>query len=261
MSLTFQPAPGKAFSVLSALFFLSACDIVGGDSSSGEDKDQRIVGKMYAIENTAEDAYDAAIAGDNRKVESLAGELYRQWRDVRPEVAGRNVPDEDLKTMDHILSRLRAISRDPPSTTCLARRSNAIIGIISGMLLDFKPDMPREIFQLDYVLRELVVNGQTSNFSQARARVEKLNEIWSHDVRQAAIKAGDGGYALAFDRTIARLDRFIVDENARATINESKNGMDILDAIKDGFQGDDDMPSASTNLNPTSKVSSERIAP
>jgi len=218
-----------AFGLLSALFLGCANDTSGGSGSSG------VPSTLNDVESLAEDGYDMALASDFTALADIAAQLDTGWAAFRDQAVSDGASDAILGEMDQAIADLLAASdagfTDPVAA---ARTTNAISAPMDELFDLYDPAIPSAVLALDYLGREVVLDGMEEDYAAATADVGEIQAVWD-SLRQAVVDAGGSDVATTYDDSIAALLQDIADTDATALIEEANVGLEIVDQMEAVF--------------------------
>lgn len=210
---------------------LGACT---GDGEGPEPGTGEVPAGLLDVEGEAEGAYDKALADDVAGVAAVAGTIDSAWRAVRPQVATDGATRADLDAMDAAIADLRSQVGTSTDPVTLARAANAISAPMDELFSLYAPTVPTDILALDYLGREVVLDGKQLDLATATTDVDVIEATWAA-VRPAVVAAGGTVEAGNYDASIAALRGDIAAQDGAALVTDANSGLDIVDAIEGVF--------------------------
>lgn len=213
--------------VLLAVVFVSGC--ASGTSSNG------VPSALLALESAAEDAYDHALANDLSTLSDDATLIAEQWRQVRPKVVSDGALTQDVDAMDAAVSGFQATVGSETDPTKLARSANGISFGMDEMFALYDDAVPSDVLALDYLGRELSLDGREMDFTGAEAHVSTLEAIWN--ALASTVTAADGKTeADQFAAAIQTLRADIAAADATNLELDSNVALELVDDIEHVFE-------------------------
>jgi hypothetical protein len=212
---------------------LSVTVVACGDGESPEPGSGTVPGDLLAIEGSAEDAFDLALAGDLITVATDAKAIEQTWGQVRPEMESHVGSLPAFPVMDQAVAGLRAITtaEDP---TRAARAANAISAPMAELFAIYLPTVPPAVLSLDYLGREVVLDGREADVTKGNGHVDTIATTWA-SLRAAVVSVGGSAEAAAYDASIAALRADLTNNNHAQLVVDANAGLEIIDAIEGKF--------------------------
>ena len=217
----------------------SSGDGNSGDNSGDDDTggSGEIPAELNSIESLAEDTYDMALASDFPAVSDNAAKLDSDWAAFRDQAKADGASDSVLTQMDQAVADLRAGSEagftDP---IVAARAANAVSAPMPDLFDLYNPKIPSAVLALDYLGREVVLDGMEEDFTAATSDVDAIQSEWD-GLRPSLVDAGGSDVATAYDDSLAALRQDITDLNSDLLIEEANVGLEIVDNMETVFEG------------------------
>lgn len=206
---------------------ITACGT--GSPSSGP-----IPSRLSAIEGSAEDAYDKAIAGDAAAVSGAATTIDDGWTAFRSTAANDGAAPADLSAMDQAVAGLVAAAASPGSGPVAARAANAVSASMDELYVLYDPPTPTELLILDYLGREIVLDGLQTDLTRAGSDLDLVESTWT-SLRPRVVSAGGGAEASQYDTSISTLRTDIQAQQASAIVSDANAGLELIDAMEGLF--------------------------
>ena len=224
------------------ILFMAGCGSDGGNGSSDSGDDDsggtgEIPAELNSVESLAEDTYDMALANDFASVSDNAIQLDQDWAAFRDQAKADGASDSVLTQMDQAVADLLAGSEagftDP---VVAARVANAVSAPMPDLFDLYNPKIPSAVLALDYLGREVVLDGMEEDFTAATSDVDAIQSEWD-GLRPLLVDAGGSDVATAYDDSIAALRQDITDLNSDLLIEEANVGLEIVDNMETVFEG------------------------
>jgi hypothetical protein len=216
--------------LLSLSLFLWACGSDSGDSTSSG----QVPVDLQNIEGIAEDAYDMALAGKWDKVAADATDLDAQWAAYRDQALNDGASESLTTSLENAIAGLADAAASSTDKAVVARAANAVSAPMPDLFALYQSTIPTEILALDYLGREIVLDGMDGNLGEATTDTDTTQAIWDA-VRAEVYDAGGDQVAADYDASIASIRQTIKDQDAAALIAEANNGLEIVDRIENVF--------------------------
>jgi hypothetical protein len=190
---------------------------------------------LASVESLAEGAYDAALASDYVKVDAVATEASATWQRYASSAAKDGVPAARITAVTAALALIKERAAANASPTEVARACNEISAPMAQIYFVYKPTVPVDALDLDYMGREVLLDARESNTVRVSADLEKLAAVWiAFKPRVTAVGASAAGVQLDEVITQARANIAAKDY---ATLEKSiKRELEIVDDIEKAFE-------------------------
>jgi hypothetical protein len=183
------------------------------------------------IESAAEDAYDEALAAKNKDVEHEAEAIEQAWTVYRPSATRDGAPSEAVEGLDSAVKDFRAVAKKSSDPVAVARAANAVSRWVGALYSVYHPATPAILNELDYLGREVALDGKAGDLAHAETSIAKLEETW-HAVRPRLAAAGANFTAQKYEETLAGIHEGIASRNAGAVVFHAKKGLDAVDVME-----------------------------
>lgn len=222
--------------ILFALALAGAVSLgCGGDDGEGPEPGAGVVpDALLAVEGGAEDAFDHALADDLPAVSAEAVTISATWRTFRAEASSDGASAADLAAMDAAVAGLGTIVMTSTDRVTVARAANRISAPMDELFALYAPPLPTPVLALDYLGRELVLDGLGADFTGAAAHLDEVAATWG-TVRPAVVAAGGVIEARDYDAAITAARAHVVAADGAALVIEANHGLDLVDAIEAVF--------------------------
>jgi hypothetical protein len=225
--------PGMASGILALLS--TGCGAAAGSGTSvpglgGTPPD------LAALREAATDAYLHALVRDETSMFSDVDELERTWRRLRERAGADGAPDQALRQIDAAVVALRWALTDRDSPTAVARAANEVSGATKELIGFYRPSANVEAFKLEYLGRELALDGLQADLAAAAGHARELEATWSA-VRPDVLDAGGRRQTDAFDASLGAVRQAISAEDAVRLTRLAERGVELvrqIHAVLDG---------------------------
>jgi hypothetical protein len=175
-----------------------------------------------------------ALAENYSGVSAAAKEIDTRWKAFRAQAARDGVNESDLGNMDEAVNDLLRAAANPTGALRLARAVNAISGEMEILFEVYEPKVPPPVLQLDFLGREIALDGMEKNFASASADVDAMVLTWRR-LRQTVLDAGGAQAAADYDESIICLQDALLARDAGALIEEANDNLELVDALENVF--------------------------
>jgi len=149
------------------------------------------------LEVTAEHAYAGALAGN---ADALAADIDRignDWSSLRPEAGAAGVTPDLVDELDASVTDLGAAAARKQAAPDVARAANRISAALVEVYRVYAPARVPDVMQLDFLGRELALDGRTSDLRHADTDLAQIDSTWA-DLRPDV----PAGHAASFDAAV-----------------------------------------------------------
>jgi hypothetical protein len=187
---------------------------------------------LKALESSAEDLVDAALARDRPEVTATAQRLRGQAGSAATSLARAGVP---RATIVRVEERAKAVARVAPrgSFVGVALAANAVSGVMPELYARFRDRVPPSVLTLDYLDREAQLRALTGDRNRVADAVAGLASTWAR-LRQKVIAAGGATPAAAYSRHVAAMKR-LLHGRLKNVGNEAVRGLALVDELETVF--------------------------
>ena len=208
---------------------------------SGDEHVRSAPAELSAIESTAEDSFDTALAGDVASVRTQAKHLATSWKHFRPQAEQDGVTKADLKAMDAAVDEFVTTAAGDPKPTQLARAANGVSGLMAKLYDVYHPAIPADVQELDYLGREVQLDAIDADLDQGAKDVDRLATTWK-PLRSKVVDDGGKREATDFDRSISAERSALSDMDSSALQSAAKTQLDRVDDLERVFSNASDPP-------------------
>jgi hypothetical protein len=190
---------------------------------------------LLEVESLAEDAFDLAIVLDFSGVETTATDLDTSWQAFRAQALSDGAAQTDVDAIDAAIITLLDLAATSTDVVVVARATNAISAPMDKLFAVYNPVIPTEILQLDFLGREIVVDGLAVDFTLGSTDIDTLEAVWL-SIRDQIIAAGGDVQAAICDDSIIELRAAITAADSQLLIGEANDNLEIVDLLEGLFE-------------------------
>lgn len=222
---------------------LVACTLVLATGCSAEEPGyvDPVPAKAHAIESLAEDAFDHALAGDYATLKVDATELDADWKGYRDTAVKAGLDAASASALDDSIAQLGVVAGAPTSKEEAARAANAVSASMDEVFAVYQAQTPVTLLQLDYLGRELWLDGLEADTTRAATDLASAEEIWS-SLEPTVIAKGGKSEAAAFDTKIGALSDAVAQADSAAIVIAAQAEFEQVDLIEAVFAKSADPP-------------------
>jgi len=190
---------------------------------------------LKELEVVAEDAYDKALAGDVTGVSADADRIAATWQSYRSGAMRAHASEETIDAMDTAIAGLADALATGATSHALARAANQVSAPMDALFSLYASPAPTAFFTLDYLGREVALDGLEHDKTRAADNLHALVERWE-GIRLEVQRAGGTTEAASFDRTLVGAYTVVAaGSGPRITsrAHEILEGVDTLEAVFD----------------------------
>lgn len=188
---------------------------------------------LKALESSAEDLVDEALAGHRAGVVTTASELSALANG--PAAASLTRAGAPPVLVRRLRARAAVVHRLAPGAAFarVALAANAVSGLMPGLYARFRDRVPPAVLTLDYLDREAQLRSLVGERTNVAHAVAQLSSTW-RGLRPRVIAAGGGAQAGAYDRHVATMVR-VADGSLRRVREEALHGLALVDELEAVF--------------------------
>jgi hypothetical protein len=212
---------------------LTAAVLAAAGPSFATDQGAAVPSSLQAVESSAEDLVDFALAGDRRETAATAAELAtRASGPAAASLARAGVAPADIARLKRTASQVsRLAARAPLVRVALA--ANAVSGLMPELYAHFHNRVPPSVLALDYLDREAQLRSLVLERARVDVAVKRLASTWA-PLRAKVVAAGGAAPAAAYDKHVSAMKR-LVRGSLTAVRNEAVHGLVLVDALEQVF--------------------------
>jgi len=174
------------------------------------------------IESTAEDVYDEALLNNVAVVKADAAKMKAAWAGFRARAIKDGASEQHATALDKAIAKLMTAAGVNPGPAALARAANGVSAPMDELFALYHPKVPAAVLALDYLGREIALDGMDANFTSATSHVNDLETVWKR-LRQSTVNAGGSSQATQFDASIAAERSAIARANGTELTNQANS--------------------------------------
>lgn len=210
--------------------FLGAC----GATVAGDSKSPSVPAPLVVLESGAEAAYDHAIAGKTAEVRQDAAQISNAWASYRTEAASAGLSPVTVTELDAAVAALQAADVGTENGFVVAGAANRISGSMDELFALHAPIVPPDIVALDYLGREVALDGLRGDLGKASADVDELAARWA--IARPSVVGSDGlGEARRFDDALAAVRTAAAAGDAPTITARANHLLESVDALESVF--------------------------
>jgi hypothetical protein len=188
---------------------------------------------LTALESSAEDLVDVALAHDRIRVIAMAGGLSSRSGSTASNalVSAGATPAQitALRARVAVVARLSHAG----AYTSVALAANAVSAVVTELYAHFSDPVPVAVRRLDYLDREAQLRSLAGQGKALPPVVARLAATWK-PLRQSVIGHGGQTVAAAYARHVAAMTR-LAQTPGGAFRSEAVNGLNIVDELESVF--------------------------
>jgi hypothetical protein len=188
---------------------------------------------LKALESSAEDLVDVALAGNRHGVVAGATELSTLANG--PAVASLSRAGVPHVLIVRLKGRAGAVRRLAAngSFVRVSLAANAVSGLMAQLYGHFRDRVPPSVLALDYLDREAQLRSLVGERNGVAIAVKRLEPTWA-PLRRKVITAGGTKEAAAYDKHVAAMKRLVVGPLGRLR-GEALHGLALVDELEGVF--------------------------
>jgi hypothetical protein len=188
---------------------------------------------LTALESSAEDLVDVALAHDRARVIATASTLAASAGNATARaLLDAGTPPADVAALRAHVALTARLSRSGAYTS-IALASNAVSGLVAALYARFADPVPAAVRRLDYLDREAQLRSLAGQGKAVPPVVARLAATWA-PLRQPAIAHGGRTVAAAYGRHVAAMQR-LAHAPGSAFRHEAVNGLNLVDELETVF--------------------------
>jgi hypothetical protein len=188
---------------------------------------------LSALESSAEDLVDDALAHDRTRVVATAGTLAaNSGGSTAAALRKAGVPPADITALRAAAARVSRLSH-AGGYTAVALAANAVSSLVTDFYAHFSDPVPVAVRRLDYLDREAQLRSLAGQSKAVQPVVVRLAATWA-PLRPAVVAHGGATVAAAYGRHVAAM-RQLAGTPRSAFRREAVNGLNIVDELEAVF--------------------------
>jgi hypothetical protein len=167
--------------------------------------------------------YQRLVAGDEQIAFTGPTRVEEAWREARQRVERDGAPAEAVAAVSSAVTALRwsATERDDP--LAMARAANGVTGATAALVAFYRPGLPPDTLHLDYLQRELALDGLAGDLRSAAGHARELEQAWLA-VRAHVLEAGGRQQTAAFDASVGAVQDAIAAQDLGRLVRIANRG-------------------------------------
>jgi hypothetical protein len=188
---------------------------------------------LKALESSAEDLVDEALAGNRAGVVTTATELAALANG--PAAVSLRRAGAPPAMVRRLRQRAAAVHRLAPGGAFprVALAANAVSGLMPGLYARYRDRVPPSVLTLDYLDREAQLRSLVGERKNVARAVVQLASTWAR-LRGRVIAAGGRTQAGAYDKHVATMKR-VVGGSLQRVRAEAVHGLALVDELEAVF--------------------------
>jgi hypothetical protein len=188
---------------------------------------------LQAVESSAEDIVDFALAGDRASLVVGAATLKAAASGpAATTLAQAGVPSLRVSLLERRANRVGRLAAHGAMID-VALAANAVSELMPGLYGHFRNRVPAAVLLLDYLDREAELRSLARQPDKVDAAIMKLVLAWA-PLRPKVIRAGGAKEAASYQQHVAAMKRLAADSGTRLQI-EAVRGLNLVDEIERVF--------------------------
>ncbi len=194
--------------------------------------------ELGVFEEMVEDGYDMALAGRIASPEITARLFQKRWRQLRVLLDRDGGAAADFSREESALAELSRVAAGKPKPVELARAINATGEALDRFYDLYHPATPTALLHMDYLGRELVLDGMAAGFAGASRHLQALESRWE-SLRETIARSDGEKVAVMYDEALASLQNGVSAQRADSIISAANTGLELVDGMEDLFAVED----------------------
>jgi hypothetical protein len=184
------------------------------------------------IEGLAEDAFDNALRGDFKKVKIAASKTVASWQAFRNQAKRDGAKDNMIAAMDVSVDAFQGATQQGADKLKTARAANGVSANMEVFFALYNPRTPPVIMTLDYLGREIVVDGLSGDFSSADIHLNLLAARWAALKPNAESRPAGVATVAKYDASIESMRLDIRAQNSHSLVANANVNLELTDAVE-----------------------------
>lgn len=215
---------GSLALTLAMTFLITAC---GGDKKANDP----IPPQLATVETAAETGFDAALVADRAKIASAADQASSNWADYSKRAAADGVPANAIASTTTAIAALAALVASNAPTLAIARAFNAVSAPMARIYAVYKPPVPENLLDMDYLGRELRLDARAPDLPRATANLDALTSQWTA-FRSRVTGVGGAAQAAQVDASLTQARAAITAGDVAALDRAAVAEAEAVDAVE-----------------------------
>ena len=207
---------------------LTLCLTACGGEKKVEDP---IPPELATVEAAAETGYDAALAADRARITAAANLANSGWADYSRRATTDGAPAVALAATTAALAQLSTLVSANAAPLVIARAFNAVSAPMARIYAVYKPPVPENLLDMDYLGRELRLEGRAADLPRATTNLDILTSQWTA-FRGRVVAVGGTSQAVQMDSTLTRARSAIAANDLAALETAAIAQAEAVDAVE-----------------------------
>lgn len=211
--------------------FLGAC----GATPAGNPTSPSVPSPLVVLESGAEAAYDHAIAGKTAEVRQDAAQISDAWAGYRTKAANAGLSPAAINELDAAVAALhQLVDVGTNNAVVVAGAANRISGSMDELFALYTPIVPPDLVALDYLGREVALDGLRGDVGKASSDIDALAARWA--IARPSVVGSDGiDEARRFDDALAAVRTAAAAGDAPAITARANHLLERVDGLEAVF--------------------------
>lgn len=183
---------------------------------------------LTRFEASLEDSFDLALANHVREPVRLAGRLTAEWDRCRALLIAGGLDSMGGAQQDIALRQLAGVAGKNPGSLELARAINGCSAHLDALFAPYHPREPSPLLRLDYLGRELDLDGRAADLLHARQTLAELGAFWSA-FKPEVVRARGARVARLFDLALAAATGGVEHGDAATIRKAARRTLELVD--------------------------------
>ncbi len=170
--------------------------------------------------------YERLVAGDDDVAFTGPARVEDAWREARRRAELDGAPAAAVGAVSSAVTALRwsATERDDP--LAMARAANQVTGATAALVAFYRSGLPPDTLHLDYLQRELALDGLSGDLGSAAVHARELEAAWLV-VRAHVLAAGGRRQTDAFDASVGAVQEAIAAQDLGRLVRIANRGVTL----------------------------------
>ena len=165
--------------------------------------DDPIPPELATVESAAEAGFGAALAADRARITTAATLASSGWTDYSRRAAADAVPAGALASTTAAIAQLVTLVTANAAPLVIARAFNAVSAPMARIYAVYKPPVPENLLDMDYLGRELRLDARATDLPRATTNLDALTSQWTA-FRGRVVAVGGTSQALQMDAALVQ---------------------------------------------------------
>lgn len=179
---------------------------------------------LQEVRAEAAAVYEQVVMGNDEVAFAGPGRVEQAWREARRRVESDGAPAEAVGAVGAAVTALRwSVTRRDDDPLAMARAANGVIGATAALVSFYRPGLPPDTLHLDYLQRELALDGLAGDLASAAAHARELERAWLA-VRAQVLAAGGRQQVAAFDASVGAVREAVAGRDLERLVRIANRG-------------------------------------